>query len=73
MKRRTPNEHEEYLAANGRDYLCEFRPQAGGGYLVRCPEMPPMVAFGETLEVARLMATEELVAWLDTVECARSR
>jgi hypothetical protein len=44
--------HEKFIAANGRDHLCLFR-RDGGGYLVTCPELPPMITYGETLDEAR--------------------
>ena len=62
------DEHEEYLTAEGRDYLCLFRRDAGGGYQVTCEELPPMVAFGETLAEARSNAGEEIVAWREVYE-----
>ena len=33
-----------------------------------CAELPPLLAFGETLEDARTAAQEEIEAWLETAE-----
>lgn len=63
--RKTRHEHEEVLSAGGRDWLCLFRRDAEGGYLVTCEEMPPMIAYGETLERARESAREELEGWAE--------
>jgi antitoxin HicB len=33
-------------------YLCHFRPEPEGGFTVTCPNLPPVVTYGETLEEA---------------------
>jgi predicted RNase H-like HicB family nuclease len=59
---KTAHEHEELLTVETLDYLCLFRRESNSGYLVTCEELPPMIAFGETLEAARSNATEEILA-----------
>lgn len=71
MATKAPKEHEEILAADGRNFTCLFRPDAAGGYLVTCEEMPPMIAYGETLEDARAEAEQELTGWIDACESIR--
>ena len=68
MRTTTSHEHEEFLSVESRDYLCLFRRDAGGGYLVTCEELPPMVAFGETLAAARANAAAEIVVVRDLCE-----
>ena len=68
MTTKTQHEHEELLTVDGRDYTCLFRRDAGGGYLVTCEDLPPMVAFGETLAEARLNAAAEIVAVREVCE-----
>lgn len=71
MKAKLCRKHEENITAASRDYLCLFRPDAAGGYLVTCPELPPMIAFGETLDEARTNARDDIEAWLDVVDRSR--
>ena len=71
MRAKTLEEHEEILAADGRKFTCLFRPDAAGGYLVTCEEMPPMIAYGETLAEARAQAEEELTGWIDACDAIR--
>ena len=33
-----------------------------------CAELPPLLAFGETLDEARANAREEIEAWVETAE-----
>jgi predicted RNase H-like HicB family nuclease len=68
MTTKLPHEHEELLTIEGQDYTCLFRRDASGGYLVTCEELPPMVAFGETLEEARSNAVVEIVACREACE-----
>ena len=71
MTTKPAQEHEEFLTVEAQDYLCLFRRDAGGGYLVTCEELPPMVAFGETLKQARSNAAAEIVACRDACEARR--
>lgn len=45
---------------DGIDYLCLFRRDPSGGYLVTCEELPPMIVYGETLAEARANAAAEI-------------
>jgi hypothetical protein len=65
MSTKTQPGHEEFIRVDRHDYHCLFRRDAAGGYLVTCPELPPMTAFGETLSAARTNAAGEIVARLD--------
>ena len=65
MRTKTPQEYEEAVTANGRDYLCLFERDAYGGHLVTCEDLPPMIAFGETLAEARINAAAEIAALAD--------
>ena len=71
MNAKAPQEHEEILAADGREFTCLFRSDASGGYLVTCDEMPPMIAYGETLAEARAQAEEDLTGWIDACDNIR--
>jgi predicted RNase H-like HicB family nuclease len=66
MNPRTHHQHEEDIAAAGRNYRCLFRREVDSGYRVTCAELPPVLAFGETLEEARLATQEEIEAWVET-------
>jgi predicted RNase H-like HicB family nuclease len=68
MNPRTHHQHEEIIIAAGRDYRCVFRREVDSGYRVTCAELPPMLAFGETLEEARTATQEEIEAWVETAE-----
>lgn len=72
MTTNTAHEHEELLAVDDRDYTCLFRRDAGDGYLVTCEELPPMIAFGETLAEARSNAAAEIAAVRGVCEERRS-
>jgi predicted RNase H-like HicB family nuclease len=71
MNTRTHHQHEEDIAVAGRDYRCLFRREVDSGYRVICAALPPMLAFGETLDEARANAREEIEAWIDGEERAR--
>jgi predicted RNase H-like HicB family nuclease len=60
---------EEVIVAAGRRYLCDFRRQRGGGYLVTCPQFLPLTAYGEDLEQARTKARADIEAWIEYAEC----
>ena len=68
MNTRTHHQHEEDIAVAGRDYRCLFRREIDSGYRVTCAELPPVLAFGETLEEARIDAQEEIEAWVEAAE-----
>jgi predicted RNase H-like HicB family nuclease len=68
----TRHEHEEVIATGGREFACLFRRDAAGGYLVTCRTLPPVLAFGETLDEARDNARAEIEAWLDTREVSET-
>jgi predicted RNase H-like HicB family nuclease len=46
-------------------YLCTFRPEAEGGYTVRCAAFPELITNGRTLEAARAAAREALELCLE--------
>jgi predicted RNase H-like HicB family nuclease len=68
MKTETPHEHEDVLTVDGREYRCLFRRDAGGGCLVTCEDIPPMVAYGATLDQARTNAAAEIRASIEARE-----
>ena len=68
MNPRTHHQHEEILTAAGREYQCLFRREVDSGYRVTCAKLPPVLAFGETLDEARANAREEIEAWIETAE-----
>jgi len=68
MNSRIYHQHEETLTAAGREYRCLFRREVDSGYRVTCAELPPLLAFGKTLEEARTAAQEEIEAWVETAE-----
>ena len=68
MNTRSHHQHEETITAAGREYRCLFRREVDSGYRVTCAELPPVLAFGETLEEARTATQEESEAWVETAE-----
>ena len=69
MNPKTIHEHEEEIvtvAGNGYRYL--FRREFDSGYRVTCAELPPLLAFGDTLEEARMATQEEIEAWVEVAE-----
>ncbi len=68
MNPKTHHQHEETLTAAGREYQCLFRREVDSGYRVTCAELPPLLAFGETLDEARANAREEIEAWVEMAE-----
>ncbi len=68
MNIKTIHEHEEVITAAGREYRCLFRREVDSGYRVTCADLPPVLAFGETLEEARANAREEIEAWVETAD-----
>ena len=49
-------------------YTCTFRPDPEGGYSVRCPAFPELIAHGDSLEEARAMAREALELCIEVYE-----
>ena len=68
MNTKTHHQHEEIITAAGREYRCLFRREVDSGYRVTCADLPPLLAFGETLEEARTATQEEIEAWVETAE-----
>ena len=68
MNPRSHHQHEASLTAAGREYQCLFRREVDSGYRVTCAELPPVLAFGDTLDEARANAREEIEAWIETAE-----
>jgi predicted RNase H-like HicB family nuclease len=65
MDQEIHHQHKENIVVAGRDYRCLFRREVDSGYRVTCTALPPMLAFGETLDEARANAREEIEAWID--------
>jgi predicted RNase H-like HicB family nuclease len=68
MNPRTQHQHGEILTVAGREYRCLFRREVDSGYRVTCVDVPPLLAFGETLEEARANAHEEIEVWIEVAE-----
>jgi predicted RNase H-like HicB family nuclease len=68
MNTKTIHEHEEIVTAAGHSYRCLFRREVDSGYRVTCADLPPVLAFGETLDEARANTREEIEAWVETAE-----
>jgi predicted RNase H-like HicB family nuclease len=71
MRTKTFQEHEEFVTADGREFLCLFASDASGGYTVTCEDLPPMLAYGETLTEARAHAAQEIAVWIDVCTSVR--
>jgi antitoxin HicB len=48
-------------------YLCHFPPEPEGGFTVTCPNLPPVVSYGETLEEAQAKAREAIELCLEVM------
>jgi predicted RNase H-like HicB family nuclease len=48
-------------------YTVFFDPAEEGGYVVTCPSLPGLVTEGDTLEKARVMATEAIRGYLEAL------
>jgi predicted RNase H-like HicB family nuclease len=68
MNIETHHQHEENVVVAGREYRCLFHRQVDRGYRVTCADLPPVLAFGETLEEARTATQEEIEAWAEAAE-----
>jgi predicted RNase H-like HicB family nuclease len=44
-----------------------FEPAAEGGYVVTCPALPGLFTEGDTLAEARRMATDAILAYLESL------
>ena len=62
------HQHEEIITAAGREYRCLFRREVDRGYRVTCAHLPPMLAFGETLEEAGTATQEGIEAGVEAAE-----
>ena len=69
MNTKTSPVHKQTVIAADRHYLCEFRRQRGGGYLVTSRQLLPLAAWGETLDAARENARKEIEAWIEYADC----
>ncbi len=48
-------------------YTVLFQPAAEGGFVVTCPALPGLVTEGDTLEEARAMAQDAILAYLESL------
>jgi len=69
MNAKTVTKLEQTVTAAGKKYVCEFRWQRHGGYLVTCSKFLPLRAYGDTLEEAHAKAREGIEAWVEYAEC----
>jgi len=49
-------------------YTVLFEPAEEGGYVVTCPALPGLVTEGDTLEEARNMAKDAILAYLESLK-----
>lgn len=60
-----------YSLYNGAMRILNFTvvmtPDIAGGYVVTCPALPGLVTEGDTLEQARLMATDAIQGYLESL------
>jgi predicted RNase H-like HicB family nuclease len=71
MKKRQSPKREGITTTVGTKYACYFSPEPGGGYVVSSPSVPPLGAYGKTLDKARATAREEIEAWEEEAERLR--
>lgn len=69
MNTKTPTHHEELIAAAGRWYLCQFRRQRNGGYVVTSHMLLPLHIQADTLNQARANAIAAAEAWIGYIDC----
>jgi predicted RNase H-like HicB family nuclease len=55
----------ETISTLHAQYVCTFRPEAGGGYSVRCAAFPELITSGRSLDEARASAREALELCLE--------
>lgn len=48
-------------------YTVLFEPAEEGGFVVTCPALPGLVTEGDTLEEARAMAKDVILAYLESL------
>ena len=48
-------------------YTVLFEPAEEGGFVVTCPALPGLVTEGDTLEEARAMAQDAILAYLESL------
>jgi antitoxin HicB len=58
---------EEPIAMAEYSYTVLFEPAEEGGFVVTCPALPGLVTEGNTLEEARAMAQDAIVAYLESL------
>jgi predicted RNase H-like HicB family nuclease len=58
---------EEQIAMAEYIYTVLFQPAAEGGFVVTCPALPGLVTEGDTLEEARAMAQDAILAYLESL------
>jgi predicted RNase H-like HicB family nuclease len=58
---------EEQRAMAEYIYTVLFQPAAEGGFVVTCPALPGLVTEGDTLEEARAMAQDAILAYLESL------
>jgi predicted RNase H-like HicB family nuclease len=49
------------------NFTVVMTPDIAGGYVVTCPALPGLVTEGDTLEQARLMATDAIQGYLESL------
>ena len=49
------------------NFTVVMTPDVRGGYVVTCPALPGLVTEGDTLEQARLMATDAIQGYLESL------
>jgi predicted RNase H-like HicB family nuclease len=72
MQKRNTTTQGEVATAAGTKYLCRFEVRPEGGYMVSCPALPSVAAYGKTLAEARAYAREEIGAWEAETERLRA-
>ena len=50
------------------NFTVVMTPDIAGGYVVTCPALPGLVTEGDTLEQARLMATDAIQGYLESLK-----
>jgi antitoxin HicB len=58
---------EERIEMAEYSYTVLFEPAEEGGFVVTCPALPGLVTEGDTLEEARAMAQDAIVAYLESL------
>src|ERR1700730_16464006 len=58
---------EDRIVMAEYSYTVLFEPAEEGGFVVTCPALPGLVTEGETLEEARAMAQDAILAYLESL------